>query len=147
MSILAQTLDQILDDIASGQPMHVAIAAHGVSSGTFYRHLDAHPADAERYARAREVRNDRLAEETLRIADEASTTGDGVAKARLQVDTRKWLLAKLAPKKYGERTVIAGDADSPLAVGLVEPKAELLRRLVAGAAAGATGSPDSGADG
>lgn len=101
--------------------MHVAIAAHGVSNGTFYRHLDAHDVDAERYARARDARSDRMAEETLRIADEASGTSEGVAKARLQVDTRKWLLSKLAPKKYGERTVLAGDPDAPLGGPIVVP--------------------------
>ncbi len=32
-----------------------------------------------------------------------TTTADMVERARLQVDTRKWYLSKLAPKRYGER--------------------------------------------
>jgi hypothetical protein len=37
-----------------------------------------------------------------------------VQKHKLQVDTRKWLLSKLAPKKYGEKLEISGDDKSPL---------------------------------
>ena len=51
-----------------------------------------------------------MAAETLAIADapvgitERGTTDSGaVQKQRLQVDTRKWMLSKLAPKRYGDR--------------------------------------------
>jgi hypothetical protein len=43
-----------------------------------------------------------------------------VQRARLQVDTRKWLLSKLAPKKYGERLELTGDPDRPLAIQKIE---------------------------
>ena len=41
-----------------------------------------------------------------------------VAKQRLQVDTRKWLLSKLAPKKYGDKVqnVITGADGGPVEV-------------------------------
>lgn len=134
----------ILADVVAGDPVRRALLARNVNPRDFYAMLDADEERAKRYARAKASGLDALADDTVRIADDRDIAPD---HKRVMVDTRKWLLAKLAPKKYGERTVIAGDADSPLAVGLVEPKAELLRRLVAGAAAGATGSPDSGADG
>ena len=35
---------------------------------------------------------------------------------RLRVDTLKWLMSKLAPKRYGERLLVAGDAENPLQV-------------------------------
>ena len=34
---------------------------------------------------------------------------------KLQIDTRKWLLARWLPKVYGERTTLAGDPEAPLA--------------------------------
>ena len=55
----------------------------------------------ERYARAREAQADKLFKESLEIADKA--TPENVSVARLQVDTRKWAAARLAPKKYGDR--------------------------------------------
>jgi hypothetical protein len=75
----------------------------------------------------------------LTIADDASkefivtTNEDGaqikrpdhehINRARLRVDTRKWMAAKLAPKKYGDRVTneLLGD------VG-VNVMGELLRR-------------------
>jgi hypothetical protein len=67
------------------------------------------------YAHAREAQADSLAAEILEIADDSSgdiiIAKDGntrldrefVARARLRVDSRKWLASKLAPKKYGDR--------------------------------------------
>ena len=35
---------------------------------------------------------------------------------RVRVDALKWLMSKLAPRRYGDRLLVAGDADSPLQV-------------------------------
>ncbi|MDE9483837.1 ubiquitin carboxyl-hydrolase, partial [Xenorhabdus bovienii] len=40
--------------------------------------------------------------ETLEIADDCIADPAEVAKAKLRVDTRKWFITKVAPKKYGE---------------------------------------------
>lgn len=68
------------------------------------------------YARARDIGLDAIADETLEIADTPLIgekrkerpdgsieieRGDAVDRARLKVDTRKWYLGKLAPKRYG----------------------------------------------
>jgi hypothetical protein len=79
------------------------------------RWLADNAAFRDQYARARESQADHYAEEILEIADEASrdtvTDEDGnvrqiaevVNRSRLRVDTRKWLMARLAPKKYGDK--------------------------------------------
>ena len=36
-----------------------------------------------------------------------------IARARLRVDARKWLLSKLLPKVYGDKLALGGDADAP----------------------------------
>lgn len=62
---------------------------------------------------------DLMAEEIIEIADDSSEDyiklgddGDGpsikfdsehVNRARLRVDTRKWIMARLSPKKYGDK--------------------------------------------
>lgn len=82
----------------------------GVKRTTFLLWCDIDKDLADRYARTRDDVIEFIAEETIRIADEpipSTATGGldsaAVAKQRLQVDTRKWLLSKLAPKKYGDR--------------------------------------------
>jgi len=76
---------------------------------------------AEQYMRARSRGYERMAEELVAISD-ADCTFAGqpdpalVQQARLRVDTRKWMLSKMLPKKYGDRVVqeLVGDGDRPI---------------------------------
>jgi hypothetical protein len=111
----------VLARMEGGQTAFKACEAEGVPYVTFNWWCGEQPALAEAYARAREGLIARMAQELADIADEpVILTPDGkldsaaVQKQRLQIDTRKWLLSKLAPKKYGERLELAGDADSPI---------------------------------
>jgi hypothetical protein len=54
------------------------------------------------YEKARRAQMDALAEDLLEIADEKT---DDVQRARLRVDTRKWLMSKIAPKRFGDRVL------------------------------------------
>ena len=38
------------------------------------------------------------------------------ARDRLRLDSRKWLMSKVAPKRWGDRTIHMGDPDAPLVV-------------------------------
>jgi hypothetical protein len=49
-----------------------------------------------------------------RVFEEKVITGDMIERAKLQVDTRKWLISKLKPETYGDRLELAGDARAPL---------------------------------
>lgn len=71
---------------------------------------------AVRYARARDIALDNMADETLDIADSAENDyvererkdgstfialdKEAVMRSSLRVDARKWYLSKLAPKRY-----------------------------------------------
>ena len=69
----------------------------------------------DRYNIATKIRTSVMAEEILEIADDgrkdtytdqAGTVvidKDHIQRSRLRVDTRKWLMAKMEPKKYGDR--------------------------------------------
>jgi hypothetical protein len=89
---------------------------------------------AARYARAREVGFTLIAEEILEISDNSSgdfverpgkdgeTTKvvdhEAIARARLRVDSRKWMLSKMLPKIYGDRVVneLVGKDGGPVEV-------------------------------
>jgi hypothetical protein len=51
---------------------------------------------------ARKLKAEKLAEDAMDIADCASSSA--VNKARLQVDTRKWMASKLDPEGFGEKS-------------------------------------------
>jgi len=66
----------------------------------------------EQYARARQVQAEYLLDELIDIADDSSNdyeivdgqerlNQEHIQRAKLRIDTRKWNIEKLAPKKYG----------------------------------------------
>lgn len=65
------------------------------------------------YSHARDIGLDRMADETLEIADD--TNGD-VQRDRLRWDARRWYLSKMAPKRYGEKITqeVTGADGAPL---------------------------------
>lgn len=83
---------------------------------TVFRWLAKDAAFQEQYARAMDARATLLAEEILEISDNSSgdavtdpETGavrmdaEFVARSRLRVDSRKWLAARMSPRKYGDK--------------------------------------------
>ena len=83
----------------------------------------------DRYAVARDQQADALAEEAIQIA--RSADADSVAVCRLQIDTIKWLIAKIAPRRYGEKVV--PDATVKVSIGdAIEKGRERVLRLRAG---------------
>lgn len=96
---------------------------------TVFQWLAKHKDFAERYARAREAQADHMAEELLEIADdarndwvegengEAVLNHEHVTRSRLRVDTRKWLMSKLLPRKYGDKVQHTGpDGNEPVTI-------------------------------
>lgn len=69
-----------------------------------------HPFSAQ-YARAREVGYHKMADDALDIADATETEPGEVARDRLRVETRKWILSKALPKVYGEKLELSGNVN------------------------------------
>ena len=89
---------------------------------------------ASRYARARDKGYDAMAEEILDLADNAerdAETPQAIHRAKLQVDTRKWLLSKMRPKVYGDRiaTEVSGPDGGPVEMNDTQAAARLAALL------------------
>ncbi len=99
-----------------GMPVKSTIMAWSSRHGDF----------AEQYAQARVACLEYHAEEMLDIADDSTNdwierknsngdvikveeNGEAINRSRLRLDTRKWLLSKLVPKKYGDRQTVEHD--------------------------------------
>ncbi len=68
---------------------------------------------SDRYARARALGHDAIAEEAIRIADDQSIDPNS---RRVMVDTRKWFLSKLNPGKYGDKLELSGSVDLKVSI-------------------------------
>ena len=97
--------ENICEQIANGKSLRAICAEDDMPSATtVFKWLNENQDFSEQYARARDRQADYYFEEIVEIADSVEADSAAVAKARLQVDARKWTLSKLAPKKYGEKT-------------------------------------------
>lgn len=103
----------------------------------------------QQYTRAKEEAADAMAEEILYIADtpkhgvEKVTKANGVTEIkegdmlghrRLQIDTRKFIMAKMKPKKYGDKVDLTSGGEK-IGVTVTPEQAEQLLRLRAQRAA------------
>jgi hypothetical protein len=111
----------VLEGMRSGLSASKACKIAGVHQSTFNDWVNDDAELAVNYARAREDLIELIAEEVLELSDsEVGLLPDGkkdwaaVQKHKLQVDTRKWLLSKLAPRKYGDKIEVTGDPENPL---------------------------------
>ncbi len=58
----------------------------------------------DKYEKAVNIRTENMADELTEIADSVDPAETN--KGRLRVDTRKWYLSKIMPKKYGDKQEI-----------------------------------------
>jgi hypothetical protein len=103
-------IDAVLAAMKEGNSMRKACTAQDLATSTFLGWVDASPELGEQYAGARARMLDAQAEALEEIGERAerAETAVEVAGLRLLSDNRKWLLSKLAPKKYGEKLELAG---------------------------------------
>lgn len=105
------TADEICERLADGESLRqICRDEHMPDKATIFRWLndERFRGFRDRYAHAREAQADALFDELVEIADDTGELDDNVKvqRARLQIDTRKWVASRLAPKKYGETNKI-----------------------------------------
>ncbi len=117
----AEIADCILGRMAAGETLRGICKDEGMPAAPTVRYwvvTDQPAGFAERYARAREAQAEAWSDEIVEISDDTAndthvTTYEGgvqrtspntewLGRSRLKVDSRKWLMAKLHPGRYGD---------------------------------------------
>jgi len=122
--VAADAVCALLED---GQSLRAACRTLELSPATILLWARENKPFSEQYARAREAGYKLLADELLDIADEKDVqvrydgedmtldlSATAVARNRLRVDTRKWMLSKMLPKIYGDKLELSGDQENPI---------------------------------
>ena len=95
---------------------------------TVFRWLREHENFRDQYTRAKEEGMEAWAEEIIDIADDGTNdymadnydkgktpgyalNGENIQRSKLRVDTRKWVMSKLKPKKYGDKIDHTSDGE------------------------------------
>ena len=91
--------DEICSFIAGGTSATRACKSVGIPMQTMYEWLRKHDEFRDNYARAREDQADTLADQMCDIAE----FDEDVQRAKLKIDARKWVAARMKPKRWGDR--------------------------------------------
>lgn len=128
--------EKILEVIMNGGSVDQAAEAVGISARTIYRWTlgqGAPESFCQEYVRAQEIRAERMGYECLTIADHKGSDfkkdasgelifdesgnpvidHDNIQRARLQIDTRKFLMGQWSGK-YSQKVNIGGQKDNPV---------------------------------
>lgn len=120
--------DEICSDITLGCSIRTVCSKETMPSvKTFYTWLRTHDEFLQQYTRATEERSEAMAEDIMDIADDGSNdwmvinrkdgtdawqlNGEHVQRSRLRVESRKWLMAKMKPKKYGDKLDVVSEGE------------------------------------
>lgn len=111
--------DRLCALLADGQSMRkVCENDWAPDKASVFMWLRTRPEFLDQYTRAKQEAADSMVDDMLDIADDARNdymsvndpdnpgykfNGEHVNRSRLRVDARKWIAAKLKPKKYGEK--------------------------------------------
>jgi len=113
--------DRVCELLVEGKSMRYISRMDGMpASATLFRWLREKEAFREQYAQAKVESAEAMAEDIIDIADDGTNdymermdeegnavgykfNGEHVQRSKLRVDTRKWLMSKMMPKKYGDK--------------------------------------------
>jgi hypothetical protein len=110
---------QILELISTTtMPRHEVAKAVGISLGCLQLWLSQDKEFYAAYLLAKEDQAELIVDEIMQISDDGSndsyvdehgnrrTDQDVLGRSKLRVDSRKWLAARLAPKRYGDKQIV-----------------------------------------
>lgn len=123
-------LDNIFEDVSKGLSLRRACKNNGIPRITFYDWVDKEQRFADLYTRARqqgiEARFESIeedySEEPQRDPETGKIDSAWVQLQRLKIDSKKWELSKLAPKKYGDKIDVTSKGESIQAPSVVNVK-------------------------
>lgn len=113
--------DAICERLSDGESLRtICMDEEFPNRSTVFRWLGVNEGFRDQYAHARNLQAEKLADEMFDIADDGTNdwmersnsegeplpptlNSEAVQRSKLRVDTRKWYLSKVLPKKYGDK--------------------------------------------
>jgi hypothetical protein len=114
----SEQVRQVIALIEGGKSENASCREVGINRATF-RAAAMREKAGDEYARALEALAQDQVEKMERTLSDMRRGKIDAQQARVEIDARKWFASKFLPKRYGDRTTLAGDPEAPLA-GLSE---------------------------
>ncbi len=134
---IGESLDfeRALVAIRNGQSSRQAGVDQGFGVDAVRSHARGSPALRRKFDEAMQARAEFYGEQIEALAESVPTLAKGedghaqVAAARLLIDTKKWLAAKMLPKIYGERIAVEHTGGVAVGVGLLAGDGDVREKL------------------
>lgn len=94
--------ERIFEEMRNGKSLREICRDKNLPLNKVYEWLNSEEF-RDNYTDAQAARADYFFDEILSIADDCPSDKDEVAKARLRIEARKFAMARMSPKKYGEK--------------------------------------------
>lgn len=107
----------------------------GVSIRALYDWLQEDPERWVQWQKAKELRAEVMAEDTLDLADDVDESKEAIAKAETQIKVRQWLAACNFPARYGKNAKVEVSINQLHLEAVRDINAEDTQRRLAAAAA------------
>jgi hypothetical protein len=122
-------INEILERISEGESLRQIIADPKLErlpcTRLFYEWIKGDEKLSNNYARATDERAELIFEDLITISD--NEYGDAT-RDRLRVDTRKWVLGRMKPKKYGDKLDLTSDGDKIQQTVIVLPEKDIIQQ-------------------
>ena len=104
--------DEVCRRLAEGASLREVCREHGVPESSF-REWVRNDRDGlgARYQTARVLQVEAWSDLILEISNREDLSAQ---EKRVRIDSLKWLMSRIVPKKWGDRLLVAGEADSPI---------------------------------
>ena len=133
MAATQEQIDEVCDLVAGGQTLRQIAKHFGVTPAAVLKWVGENELYSNQYARARDSASDLFETEIIEAA--LCVSPETAAADRVKIDALKWVAARRAPKKYGDRVAqeISGPDGQSVKVDVNMTAEEAYKRLINGA--------------
>lgn len=132
MAATQEQIDEVCLQVANGKTLRQIGQHFGVNAGTIIKWVGENESYSQQYARARDSAADLFETEIIEAA--LCVSPETAAADRVKIDALKWVAARRAPKKYGDRVAqeISGPDGQSVKVDVNMTAEEAYKRLING---------------
>jgi hypothetical protein len=124
----------VLELVSDGMAVSRACKVTGLGRTTLYRMINSSNEREREFSRALQDRGEKFGDELIDLVDEAPPDGLDAAglhawsaRQRLRFDARRWIAARLCPKRYGDKLEIASHRIIDIDFAKIREEADRLR--------------------
>ena len=119
-------VEKVFRGMSSGKSLSKVCREHDLPADLVRRWIISNEDYAYQYRQARLLMAQALVDKALHLAENA--TNHTIGRDRLEIDTLRWVAARMNPAEFGDRQIVDGNQNTTLEIRVVEEEAPLSPR-------------------